>query len=117
MAIKAISPKEAREQYDPMKVFPECIIQAINEIITTRVNSLPSNKKSFKLYQKEVFEAIDKAIKDYNDNKSSDKEPLVLMPYYRDIEIPYRQQGWIITVDWPAYNEDYQGNWLFKFPE
>ncbi len=70
MAIKAISPKEARAQYDPMSAFPECIIKAINEIIIKRVNSLPANQKSFKLHQKEVFEAIDKAIKEHNDNKS-----------------------------------------------
>ncbi len=38
------------------------------------------------------------------------------MPHHRDIEIPYRQQGWKVSVDWPAYNEDYEGNWTFKFP-
>ncbi len=110
MAIKAISPKEARAQYDPMSAFPECIIKAINEIIIKRVNSLPANQKSFKLHQKEVFEAIDKAIKEHNDNKSPNEEVLVRMPHHRDIEIPYRQQGWKVSVDWPAYNEDYEGN-------
>lgn len=117
MSIKAISPEEARKQYDPMKAFPECIIEAINEMISKRVNSLPSNSKGFTLYQDEVFKAIDQAIKNYNDNKSPDEEPLVRMPHHRDIEIPYRQQGWIVNVDWPAYNEDYQGKWQFEFPK
>lgn len=109
--IKPFSPDEARA--NKIFVLPPQLIQAVNELLSERYvdrGEIHMKLKDVKERVKQIFRAentSDTAI-GYDPTRGWSEKG------YWDFEPVYRQQGWHVSYDGPAYNESYDGYYIFK---
>ena len=102
--IKAITPLEARKG----KVIPEFVLKAVNELIqekignSTIINFKQSELMAKLLMKKHIIMEDDLYIK------------LIYDHHWLDFEGVYRDAGWHVVYDSPAYNESYEANFTFS---
>lgn len=101
MAVKPISPKEAVASHEN---FPDEVIEAFNELIVKNMRGGSSVVK-----QKDVVELIAKNM--------MISQHAVFEHGYLDIEAVFRQAGWVVIYDKPAYNENYEAHFTFRYIE
>lgn len=104
--IMPITPKEA--MVDLHKKIPEEVIAAFNEMIK---NNLVEKVASFTMY--EVKALISDKLRLNNKFIGDDH---IYKCHWLDVEEIYRQRGWIVEFDKPAYNETYHAKFIFKVP-
>jgi len=99
METKAITPQEIIDNLP--KIIPSAIIDAVNNLLTKKFRG---NEVVIK--QDEILDEVRKisnlSRQDIFENKWLDFEPI------------YRNSGWIVTYDKPAYNENYAAFYNFK---
>jgi hypothetical protein len=97
--ITPFSPTDAWEQQG--QPVPDQVLTVINELLTQRFE----RGKRFRIMQDEVVEQL--ALQ-FNIPKSE-----VFTKHMLDFENIYRNQGWTVSYDKPAYNESYRPYWEF----
>ncbi|MBR5419174.1 hypothetical protein IK110_02910 [Candidatus Saccharibacteria bacterium] len=102
----AISPKEAEKLHIEAVVPPE-VFEAVNQLLAERV----SDGGSIVIRQDEIVslakKLLKKAGKPFKARDFYDKGWLNFEPYYR-------QKGWKVVYDKPAYCEDYEPTFAFE---
>ena len=93
------------EEVGAMKLgsLPEYIFDAFNQLIIDNWNA-NSYRSSFKL--KDVVAKLRANVKDFSCQEAYDKN-------WFDVEPYYREKGWEVEFDKPAYNENYDSCFLF----
>lgn len=102
--IKPISPEEvadAKKDY-----FPDYVIQAVNESIAKNYSGGRAE-----IMQNEIITAIMENAKKSGVTLTRGQ---VFGNRYLDFEDIYRANGWQVEYDKPAYNENYQANFIFR---
>lgn len=99
--VKPITPEQAKGKIK--NVIPEAIIRAVNECISEKFR----DNGSFGILQKDI---IAKAVK-FDENLTSN---IIFEKKYMDFESLYKEAGWIVEYDKPAYNETYEAYFTFK---
>lgn len=97
--VKPISPDELIAQ--KKKEFPEVVIEVVNRLVKEKWNG-----KQAVVMQADIVRGILGNSK-YNKNEIFEKNLL-------DFEDIYREQGWKVTYDKPAYCESYDPYFLFE---
>jgi len=93
MAVKPLSPEEARETL----AIPDFVIEAINELIQENF----TGRGSFILLRKQIVERV------------SSKTQAEFDSRWLNFEEMYRAQGWRVERDSPGYNESYETSFHF----
>jgi hypothetical protein len=102
--IKPISPKEIGAY--KAKVFPDFVLESINELIAENF----TNSRAVVL-QKDIIARISSKM----DGDSYDmKRKMIFDKGWLNFEEIYRDSGWKVSYDKPAYNENYDANFTFK---
>ncbi len=96
--VQPIKPEEVESE--KLKILPDEVFAAFNEIIVKNYHNRSSNFK-----QKEVVKIM---------TEKGLKSKEIFENGWLDVEELYRKQGWIVEYDRPAYNEDYEANFTFK---
>lgn len=109
---KAISPDQVAAQ--KAKSFPDFVFDAFNELIAANFTT-----GSATVYQSKVIDLIlAKANKGLTSADIDDGMGLswndVLNKGYLNVEEVYREAGWKVTYDKPAYNESYPASFEFR---
>jgi hypothetical protein len=81
--------------------FPDFVIESFNECIVAS-----KLKNSTTVKQDDVMDLICA--------KSGETRQKVFDNHWLDVEQYYRNAGWIVTYDKPAYNESYKAYFTFK---
>lgn len=97
--IKPISPEELPKQ--KRLQIPDIILDVVNKLIVKNWNA--SSREAI-VYQKEILNEIGERL-------DHDK---IFDNHWLDIEDIYREQGWIVVYDAPAYCESYDEYFKFK---
>jgi hypothetical protein len=100
--IKPITPQEVV----PLKleITPDFIIDAFNKLIAREFNGSHS-----RIRQDDIIEAI---LANTADDETITRE-VIFKNKWLDVEDIYRQHGWDVNYDSPAYNESYEPSYLF----
>lgn len=103
--VKPIRPEEVA----PLKKkrMPEEVLEAVNELIAKKFSN---GYASFT--QKDLVALIKAKFKEQGKEAPSDK--IIFDEHWLDFEDIYREQGWKVSYDKPAYNETYEANFEFK---
>lgn len=102
MPVKPFSPQEAREALK--KNLPDYVIEAVNQLLAEKIGS----SSYITLMQDEVLDLI---MELSNGEVTRDE---VIKRHYLDFEGVYRDAGWKVTYDRPAYNEHYKASFKFS---
>ena len=102
--IKPIKPEEILDK--KTETIPDEMFQAINELITLNWNG---NEAKFR--QDDLIERYLQKIG--QDNLQSNRD-IIFKNHYLDFEDIYRKEGWHVSYDKPAYNENYPATFEFK---
>ena len=102
--VKPISPVEAENEH--RGTIPDSIIRAFNTLIIK--NYEPINKTSI-VKQDEVLDMV-RGDPDSGMLKRDD----AFDNHWLDVEDIYREQGWDVKYDKPAYNETYDAYFVFS---
>ena len=99
---KPITPREAVPE--SLENFPDAVIESFNDLIKQNLR----NGQAV-IMQRDVADMIASRLmisrnEVYNRN-------------YLDVEPFYRQAGWIVIYDKPAYNESYEAHFTFRYIE
>ena len=105
MAIEPITPTEAFVK--SIVNIPDFVIQAVNDTIVKNL-SRPSRTAYFT--QDEVIGAILRSSGAMEMKLTSDK---LFDNHWMDFEDAFRDAGWTVTYDKPAYNEYYPASFTF----
>lgn len=97
--ISPITPNQAKEQKN--KVIPGFVIDVFNQEILKNFNG-----NSARVIQKTVVKAI-------LDCDSTLSAQFIFAEKWLDVEEIFRQVGWSVSYDNPAYNESYEPSWTF----
>lgn len=100
--VKPIKPDEV----DGAKVIPDEVIKAFNTLIAKEWDG-----RSAILRQGDVIKEIGRNLK--ASGKVMARSEL-FDEHYLDVEEIFRQEGWKVHYDKPAYNEDYEPSWTFQ---
>ena len=106
--IRPITPDEIYQE------IPDYVIEGANKCIKDHYLAL---KKSSHFTQDELIEYISEAYYKANPGTEVVKSQLRAMlfdKHYLDIEPIYRECGWKVNYDKPAYFEDYPANFTFS---
>jgi hypothetical protein len=95
---KPISPDEVSEW--KQTVFPDDVFEVFNELITSTFSG-----NQARVYQRDVVAKL---------VGRGHSRHEIFANHWLDIEDVYREAGWIVTYDKPAYNEAYEPCFLFK---
>jgi len=95
-----VTPEQVREVKS--KKVNSDVEQIVDTLLLER-----ANKRQIIIYQDEIVKAL-KSLKKYS-RKDIFENGLL------DFEDAYGAQGWKVTYDKPAYNEDYRAYFLFEF--
>lgn len=98
--VKPISPSEILDNLD--KIIPPVVIQAVNNLLMKEYRG-----GSVTILQ----DAIIKEIKNLDGTITKDQ---IYDNKWLDFESLYRQNGWSVEYDKPAYNETYAAKFIFK---
>ena len=99
--VKPITPEQAKGKIKD--VIPQAIIRAVNECISEKFR----DNGSFTILQKDI---IAKAIK-FDERLTSHN---IYEKKYMDFEALYRESGWKVSYDSPAYDENYEAYFTFE---
>ena len=99
---KIISPDEAIQQ--AQRCIPDDVFEAINELIAEKLDTI---SKQSTVKQDDVIERV--CIKMGIQREQFDLRWL-------NVEDLYRNMGWIVMYDSPAYNETYNAFFKFSIP-
>tara|TARA_R110001599_G_scaffold178969_1_gene371542 strand:- start:59 stop:370 length:312 start_codon:yes stop_codon:yes gene_type:complete len=99
---RAISPEEFQKIVKKKKVIPDFIFEIFNELITERCS-----EKSITIYLKDVVAKV-------NDVTQKEWPGKDWPRWWLDVEDEYRESGWKVTYDRPAYCESYEAYFLFE---
>ena len=99
--MKPITPSEARKHKD--SAIPDEVIESFNELISEKINMY----NTVTISQPEAVERI------LSKMPNISKE-ILFQNKWLDIEQIYRDNGWTVTYDKPAYNEPGEPCFLFK---
>lgn len=102
MSVAPISPKDALSVKSAS--IPEFVIEAVNELISEKGKKY-SSKFEATILQKDIITRIQ--LKEEITSKT------IYDNNWLDIEDIFREAGWKVTYDKPAYNESYDA--YFKF--
>ena len=97
-----IKPNELQEIVKKKKKIPEFIFDIFNELIQEAALH-PYANKTFNILQKDICQKI-------NEEHGSKDWPI----WWLDIEEDYRNEGWDVKYDKPAYCENYDACFYFK---
>lgn len=96
--IRPISPEEVTKK--KREIIPDVVFSAFNELIS---RNFDGNRAV--VYQRDVIAMLKKA--GIDSQKAYDN-------HWLDIEDLYREQGWSVEYDKPAYCESYEPHFIFK---
>lgn len=97
MAVKPVTPKEAKEN----KYIPDAVIEAFNTLITA---NLKGNIAHFT--QSEVVKIVL--------SKTNYSRDDLFNNGWMDVEPLFEKAGWDVRYDKPGYNESYPATFTFK---
>ena len=97
--VEPISPNDVK------KVIPDFVIEAVNQLIKEKWDG----KKAI-ILQDDIMNII--SSNDPDDDKPSRNE--IFNKGWLDFEDLYREKGWYVMYDKPAYNEFYKAKFIFK---
>lgn len=97
--IEPISPSDVK------KIIPDFVIEAVNQLIMEKWDG----DKAI-ILQDDIMAIV--SSNDPDDNKPSRQE--VFDKGWLDFEPLYREKGWDVEYDKPAYNEFYKAKFIFK---
>lgn len=100
--VEPISPQKVTKLKE--KTIPPPVIEAFNDMIVQRFDG---RKSSF--LQKEVVSLIMKKM-----GIPKTAEGMVYQKHWLDVEDVFKQKGWHVEYDKPAYNETYEASFTFK---
>lgn len=100
---KALNPNDLAKK--KKEVLPDFVFEAFNNIIAKNFNN---NSSHFR--QDEVVEEM---IKLAQFSEPIDKK-IIFDNHYLDVEDVYREEGWTVSYDSPAYCEDFPATFTFK---
>lgn len=98
--IGAITPQEILDNLD--KIIPQVVFDAVNELLAEKYRG-----SQISIKQKEIITRIQRL-----DKKLTDK--VIFDNKYMDFEKVYRESGWVVGYDKPAYSESYDAYFTFK---
>ena len=109
---KAISPKQVAAK--KAESFPGYVFDAFNELIAAKFTC-----GSATVYQKDVIalilEKANAGITDWQANEGPNlTRAQIFSRGYLNVEEVYREQGWKVDYDKPAYNESYEASFEFR---
>lgn len=96
--VKPITPDEVADK--KLNVFPDAVFETFNTLISQKA----VGKRSIRI---ETKEAVDLMV------KKGLKEDDIFENGWLNIEDVYRQAGWKVEYDKPAYNENYEPHFTF----
>lgn len=97
--VKAISPNELIAQ--KKEEFPSVVIEVVNELLKKKWDG-----KEARIMQDDIVKGII--------GRSSYSKDYIFDNHLLDFEDVYRDQGWSVMYDGPAYCETYDPYFLFK---
>lgn len=106
MSVKPITPKEAHEQFCTTQI-PDFIFEVVNELLTQKASQPNCN---IDIKQNKIVQRI---IKHPNFPKNLSTQS-IFDNGWLNIEPLYKEAGWEIIYDKPAYNESYDAYFTFK---
>lgn len=107
---RPITPAEARQQ--ALDSIPEFVIEAVNKMI---VKNMSPNSDEVTILQDEIIDQIEIEGERMQAWKTGGfKRGRVFNEHWLDFENIFRQAGWNVEYDKPAYCEDYKANFKFK---
>ena len=104
---KAISPQEAK--HEKQDVIPDEVLQVVNLLLKERYNG-----NRVRIEQREVLE---EALALMCANGAHVTRDEFFKRHWLDFEQVYRNVGWAVTYDKPAYCESYSAHWVFENKE
>ena len=104
-----ISPDDECLVPEPIIIPPE-VFDAVNELIYKEINDPVSRASDrIKLYQKDIVRLAKEKL-------SGGEAPVNFDCRWLDFEPHYRELGWGVEYDKPAYNESYDAYFMFTRP-
>ena len=97
---RPITPEEVRKSR--IDYIPSVVFEVTNELIIKHFDGRESIVR-----QEEILDKI-------CTEETGLSHDMVFESHYLDIEDYYREQGWNVTYDQPAYNESYKAYFIFK---
>lgn len=111
LAVKPVCYEAAKEHY--INAFPEAVLTATNNLLKKNFvspdKSIQFNRQTL---LKEIYDVI--GLKKENESDVYSIQELKMDVKFLNIEDVYNLRGWIVDYDRPAYNESYDGFWVFK---
>jgi len=98
--VKPITPDQAIEKH--VKSIPDFVIESVNELISEK---LSTETRYATILQKDIVERII--------SKSDVDKSEIFRNHWLDIEEIYRNAGWDVEYDSPAYCEHYDASFTF----
>lgn len=105
--VKPITPNDA--SLKKQEIMPDEVIETWNRLIAKNWDG-----SSSRVLQNEAVEALMALL---TNNEETDKQTVrrqVFQNKWLDIEPIYRNNGWSVIYDKPAYNESYEAFFVFK---
>lgn len=102
MTIKPITPAEAMKQ--KRTEIPDEIVQIVNDMLVQKL-SIANPTSGITLFQKDILDRAAEAL----DMTTSE----IFARNWMDIEPIFRDAGWDVEYDKPAYNESYDAFFAF----
>ena len=99
--VKPITPKEAASKQVKNRVWPSGVIEAFNELIAQKFDG-----RTAVIMFDEAFRAVAERMRCSVTTVESNA-------WWMNVEELYRQSGWRVDVDSPAFNETYKGSYKF----
>jgi len=111
----ALSPQEAlaRCNANTGSHIPGFVIDAVNELLLKKLSS----SGSATLFKNEVVGRIinSPAFKSAHPTMDPrEAKNFLFEQKWLDFEPVFRNQGWRVDTKWPAFNETYEGRWVFE---
>ena len=97
--VEPISPSDVK------KIIPDFVIEAVNQLIMEKWDGYEAV-----ILQDDILDII--SSDDLDNDKPSRQE--VFDKRWLDFEDLYREKGWDVEYDKPAYNEFYKARFIFK---
>jgi hypothetical protein len=97
--VKPISPNEIGAA--KLKYIPDTVFEVVNELLAQKCTNGRAT-----IYQKDIVAALL--------TKMDTTKAVIFDKGYLNFEEAYREQGWKVEYDKPAYNESYDAHFIFK---
>jgi hypothetical protein len=94
---------------EKINFIPPFVIEAVNRLLGQRFSG-----SSCVLLQKEVIALAEKIGVEYRELPEGGNRQMFFERHWLDFEPVYRELGWRVEYDKPAYNETYEPSWTFS---